>query len=52
MWFKVAVHGILTKEFDNLNGPELLKKEFYTYNNLKVIGILFWLSTLEVRVTK
>ena len=51
-WFKVAVHGISTKEFDNLDSPELLKQEFQTYNNLKVVGTPFWLSTPEVRATK
>ena len=51
-WYKVVIHGIPTADFDNPDGPELVKKELELYNNLKAIGTPFWLSNAQKRITK
>nr|POE44872.1 hypothetical protein CFP56_78952 [Quercus suber] len=51
-WFKVVIHGIPTREFNNQRGPGLIQEELEIFNNLKIVGKPIWLSSEENRNAK
>jgi hypothetical protein len=45
-WYKVAIHGIPTRDFDTPNGMQLVVDEITTFNQgFKPIGTPYWLTT-------
>lgn len=48
-WFKVVVHGVPIREFQDLS---LLQEEIKTYNSLTTIGTPYWLTSSHKRETQ
>lgn len=52
-WFKVAIHGIPTIDFNVPEGMEMIKSEIATFNRgLAPVGTPFWLTNAEKRANQ
>jgi hypothetical protein len=51
-WYKVAIHGIPFREFDNSEGMDLILSEIRTFNKgLEPIGRPYWATPKERRIS-
>ena len=51
-WHKVVVHGVPIQEFEGPEGIQSLKDDIQTFNDCKVLGTPFWLTSREKRQSK